>query len=89
MLSGINAKGKKGHSLPISKRWLEKAKLYYNTYKPEVYFIEGQHAGKGIAAASLQHVFENTLKKSDITKPYTIHCLRHRFATHFKISIKL
>ncbi len=82
LLSVINAKGKKDRSLPISKRWLEKAKLYYNSYKPKVYFIEGQYAGKGIAAASLQQVFENTLGKSNITKPYTIHCLRHSFATH-------
>ena len=82
MLSVINAKGKKDRSLPISKRWLEKVKAYYHMYKPETYFIEGQYPGKSIAAASLQQVFENTLKKSNITKPYTIHCLRHSFATH-------
>lgn len=82
MLSVINAKGKKDRSLPISKRWLKKVKEYYHAYKPEIYFIEGQYPGKSIAAASLQQVFENTLKKSNITKPYTIHCLRHSFATH-------
>ncbi len=63
MLSVINAKGKKDRSLPISKRWLEKVKSYYLTYKPEIYLIEGQHKGNSIAAASLQQVFENTLKK--------------------------
>lgn len=82
MLSVIDAKGKKDRALPISNRWLEKAKLYYNRYRPHVYFIEGLYPGKGIAAASLQQVFENTLEKSNITKPYTIHCLRHSFATH-------
>lgn len=82
MLSVINAKGKKDRSLPISKRWLEKVTSYYLSYKPKVYLIEGQYAGKSIAAASLQQVFESTLVKSNITKPYTIHCLRHSFATH-------
>ena len=82
MLTIINAKGKKDRSLPISKKWLEKVRSYYTAYKPEVYLIEGQNAGQNIAAASLQQVFENTLKKSNITKPYTIHCLRHSFATH-------
>jgi integrase/recombinase XerD len=82
MISIINAKGKKDRSIPISKRWLEKVKPYYFAYKPNTYLIEGQFAGKSIAAASLQQVFENTLKKSNITKPYTIHCLRHSFATH-------
>ena len=82
MITIINAKGKKDRSIPISKRWLEKVRLYYTTYKPEVYLIEGKNAGQSIAAASLQQVFEKTLKKSNITKPYTIHCLRHSFATH-------
>lgn len=82
MLSVINAKGKKDRSLPISKRWLEKVRSYYATYKPKIFLIEGQHEGHSIAASSLQQVFENTLKKSNITKPYTIHCLRHSFATH-------
>ena len=56
----------KDRSLPISKRWLEKVKTYYLTYKPKIYLIEGQFAGKSIAAASLQQVFENTLKKSTL-----------------------
>ncbi len=82
IISIINAKGKKDRSIPISKRWLEKVKPYYFAYKPNTYLIEGQFVGKSIAAASLQQVFENTLKKSNITKPYTIHCLRHSFTTH-------
>jgi len=82
MLTVLNAKGKKDRSVPISKRWLEKAKLYYNSYKPEVFLIEGQYPGRSITAASLQKVFNNTLTKSNIKKPFTIHCLRHSFATH-------
>lgn len=82
MLSVINAKGKKDRSLPISNRWLEKVKHYYQTYKPTVYLIEGQFDGKSITAGSLQKVFEKALANSKITKPFTIHCLRHSFATH-------
>lgn len=82
MISIINAKGKKDRSVPMSKRWLENVRPYYHAYHPKVYLIEGQYPGKSISAASLQEVFENTLIKSNITKPYTIHCLRHSFATH-------
>lgn len=82
MISIINAKGKKDRSLPISKRWLEKVKPYYFEHKPEVYFIEGQFRGRSLTAGSLQKVFEKALYISKINKPYTIHCLRHSFATH-------
>jgi site-specific recombinase XerD len=82
MISIINAKGKKDRSLPISKKWLEKVKAYYNTYKSTTYFIEGQYPGKSITAGSLQKVFERALSDSKINKPFTIHCLRHSFATH-------
>jgi integrase/recombinase XerD len=82
MISIINAKGKKDRSLPISKRWLEKVKPYYRTYRPGVYLIEGQYHCKSISAASLQKVFERALKDSKIARPFTIHCLRHSFATH-------
>lgn len=82
IISIVNSKGKKDRVVPVSQRWLEKARLYYQAYKPEVYLIEGQFPGKSISAASLQKVFERALKKSKVGKPYTIHCLRHSFATH-------
>ena len=50
--------------------------------KEEVWFIEGQYAGKNISTSSLQKVFERALEESNIKKPYTIHCLRHSIATH-------
>jgi len=82
MLSVINSKGKKDRLIPISPRLLEKMKVYYLAYKPQVYFIEGQFPGKTYSVGSLQKVFTNALKKSKINKPFTIHCLRHSFATH-------
>ncbi|WP_139249612.1 tyrosine-type recombinase/integrase [Mariniphaga anaerophila] len=82
MISVVNAKGKKDRSLPISKRWLENVKVYYRIYRPETFFIEGQFPGRSITAASLQKVFSRALAVSSIRKPFTIHCLRHSFATH-------
>ena len=82
IISVINGKGKKDRVIPISKRWLERVKPYYQAYKPKVYLIEGQFPGKSITAASLQKVFARALIKSRIYKSYSIHCLRHSFATH-------
>jgi integrase/recombinase XerD len=82
IISIINSKGKKNRVLPISQRWLEKVKPYYFAYKPKVYLIEGRFEGKSISAESLHQVFTRTLMKCKINKPFTIHCLRHSYATH-------
>jgi len=60
----------------------KKVKPYYFAYEPKVYLIEGRFKGKSISAESLYQVFARTLEKCRINKPYTIHCLRHSFATH-------
>lgn len=82
LITILNAKGRKDRTLPISKKWLDKAVAYYNAYHPKAYFIEGRFPGKSYSAASLQETFEKALIKSKIKKRYTIHCLRHSFATH-------
>ncbi len=82
MLTVFNSKGSKDRLIPISPRLLEKMKTYYFAYRPKVFFIEGQVEGKGISAGSLQKIFVGALKKSNISKPFTLHCLRHSFATH-------
>ena len=82
MLMVVNSKGNKDRMIPISPRLLEKMKAYYFAYRPKVYFIEGQVPGKGISAGSLQKIFVSAIKRSKINKPFTLHCLRHSFATH-------
>jgi integrase/recombinase XerD len=82
MISIINSKGKKDRLIPISPRLLGKMKTYYLAHKPLSYFIEGQYPGKSYSAGSLQKVFEKALVRGKIKRPYTIHCLRHSFATH-------
>ncbi len=82
MVSIINAKGKKDRMIPLSARLLEKMRIYYQSYKPLVYFIEGQTPGVQYSTGSLQKVFTNALRDARIKKQFTIHCLRHSFATH-------
>ena len=82
MLSVINSKGKKDRVIPLSDKTLEKIRSYYHAHQTQQYLIEGQFPGKPLTASSLQKVFEKALSKGRINKPYTIHCLRHSFATH-------
>jgi integrase/recombinase XerD len=52
------------------------------TFKPEKYLFEGQAKGNQYDARSLQQVLKQSLAKTAIKKPVTLHWLRHSYATH-------
>jgi integrase/recombinase XerD len=76
------AKGKKDRIVPLSPKILEMLREYYKVYKPTTYLFEGQTKGLPYDARSLQLILKQALKKSGITKPATLHWLRHSYATH-------
>lgn len=82
VISIIDSKGKRDRIIPISPRWLNKYEAYLRVYSPLEYLIEGQFPGKRITAGSLQQVFERALVAGNIKRHFTIHCLRHSYATH-------
>lgn len=77
-----NSKGKKDRIAPLSLKILELLREYYQIYKPLTYLFEGQIKGEPYDARSLQMVLKQSLKKTEITKPVTLHWLRHSYATH-------
>lgn len=76
------AKGKKDRIVPLSPKILEMLRSYYRDFKPMVYLFEGAKAGSPYDERSLQLVLKQALKKAKITKPVTLHWLRHSYATH-------
>lgn len=76
------AKGKKDRITPLSEKTIEMLRVYYKAFKPRVYLFEGQQAGTPYDVRSLQHVVKLACKKAGITKPVTLHWLRHSYATH-------
>jgi len=76
------AKGKKDRLIPISEKLLALMRDQYKVYKPKIWLFEGQVAGEPYSEKSLESVLKNALKKSGITKPATLHWLRHSYATH-------
>lgn len=76
------AKGKKDRIVPLSPRILELLREYYRYYKPKVYLFEGQKPGEPYSEKSLQSVLKQSLAKTNIQKPVTLHWLRHSYATH-------
>ncbi len=77
-----NSKGKKDRIVPLSGKILEMLRDYYKIYKPTSYLFEGQTIGTPYDERSLQQVLKQALKKAGISKPVTLHWLRHSYATH-------
>lgn len=76
------AKGKKDRIAPISPKIIELLRDYYKAYKPVVWLFEGQNKGERYSEKSLENVLKQALKKAKITKPVSLHWLRHSYATH-------
>lgn len=77
-----NSKGKKDRITPLSPKILEMLREYYILFKPTIYLFEGANPGEPYSEKSLQSVLKQALKKVGITKPVSLHWLRHSFATH-------
>ncbi len=77
-----NSKGNKDRIVPLSPKILELLRDYYLVFKPINFLFEGSIAGTRYSEKSLQSVLKQALKKATITKPVTLHWLRHSYATH-------
>ena len=75
-------KGKKDRIAPLSIKIVAILRNYYTLYKPKIYLFEGQEIGKPYDNRSLQQVLKQALVKAKISKPVTLHWLRHSYATH-------
>jgi integrase/recombinase XerD len=76
------SKGKKDRIVPLSQKTMIMIKEYLTMFKPQKYLFEGMKEGEAYDARSLQNVLKQSLAKSNIRKPVTLHWLRHSYATH-------
>ncbi len=74
-------KGGKDRITLLSKRAVALLKQYLEKYQPKKYLFEGQWGGP-YTNSSLGKVLRHALQRAGISVPYTLHCLRHSFATH-------
>lgn len=74
-------KGKRDRISILSKITLDLLREYYRAYAPKIYMFEGQK-GDQYTTASIRAVFKRAKKAENITRPSTVHTLRHSFATH-------
>ncbi len=76
------SKGRKDRIAPLSNKIIELLREYYSACKPEKYLFEGQNVGEPYDERSLQNVLKQSLQKTKIIKPVSLHWLRHSYATH-------
>ena len=76
------SKGKKDRIAPLSPKILEMLREYYIGYKPKTWLFEGQNNNTKYDERSLSNVLKQALTKSRISKPVSLHWLRHSYATH-------
>ena len=79
----VEGKGKKDRLVALSNNILIALRAYYLQYKPLVYLFNGTPKGKAYSCRSVQHILEKVLHKTNLqNKGYSIHTLRHSYATH-------
>lgn len=75
-------KGRKDRYTLLGQKNLELLRDYYRVYRPGGWLFGGQKKGNWISVSAVQNAFKRAKKKAGITKPATVHTLRHSFATH-------
>ena len=74
-------KGKKDRVTVLSAVLQELLTEYQSVYRPGNWLFEGQWGGQ-YTGSSLRSVLKKAMETAGNHKPYTVHCLRHSFATH-------
>lgn len=79
----VEGKGKKDRFVLMSQQVLDQLRLYYLEYRPEEFLFNGARKGKKYAPRTIQSILHTTLAKVGLdNKDYSVHTLRHSFATH-------
>jgi len=71
------SKGKKDRIAPLSPKLLKILREYYRGYKPKIWLFEGQIQNTKYDERSLSNVLKQALTKANISKPVSLHWLRH------------
>lgn len=79
----VQGKGAKDRFTILSQQVLMELRAYYLIYKPKEYLFNGYQPGKRYSMRSIQHLMQKALIKIGLdSKNYSVHTIRHSFATH-------
>jgi len=77
-----DGKGGKDRYSILSETALEHLRRYWKKYHPTEWLFAGSKGKDHISLSTIQQVFKQAKKRAGITKPVSVHTLRHSFATH-------
>lgn len=75
-------KAKKDRIVPLSPTAGSYLREYCESYQPKEFLFEGNGAGGAYSSRSLQNMFMAAKEKAGISRPGSIHTLRHSYAAH-------
>jgi len=79
----VQGKGAKDRYTILSEQVLQELRAYYIIYKPKEYLFNGRRPGGPMSMRNIQHLVQIALAKIGLdSKNYTVHTIRHSFATH-------
>jgi integrase/recombinase XerD len=75
-------KGAKDRLVPLSLRLLEELRAYWRMHRPSTWLFPGQKPDRSITNSNVQRRFGRVVKQVGLSKPCSMHTLRHSYATH-------
>jgi integrase/recombinase XerD len=75
-------KGRKDRLVPLSARLLDELRGYWRKYRPLTWLFPGGRPGRPLSVAAAQKLCRRAVRRAGLSKPLTLHTLRHSYATH-------
>src|SRR5215213_10479275 len=77
-----HGKGGKDRYVMLSPQLLQILRAYWRLARPGGWLFPGREAGEPVSVATLQEACRVAARRAELSKPVTVHTLRHSFATH-------
>lgn len=83
LIKVVQGKGAKDRFTILSQQVLQELRAYYIIYKPKEFLFNGYRPGKPLSARMIEHLVQKALLQAGLnSKNYSVHTIRHSFATH-------